>query len=376
MVIGIDARFYGEAGPGRYTKNIVEQLEKLDTENKYFVFMRKSGFDAYKPKSDRVVKVLADYKWYSWSEQTLFLWKIVSKKVDLLYVPHFNIPVLFPGKLVTAIPDIIMHTFSTAHGSTLPKPYYALKKIIYKIVFWWAVIRSSKVIVPSKDVLADFLKVFPSIKESKYLVSYEGVDPAVSTECRESEKISISKPFILYVGSSYEHKNLARLVDAFKTFADKYNYPGKLLIVGKKDKYSLELREMVKSIGMEGKILLPGLDGYMTDERISYLRSLADIYVFPSLKEGFSLTPLEAQCFGIPCLISDIPAHKEIYGESVDYFNPLDISDMAEKLHALLTNETRKQQLKELGYANVKRYSWENTGQDTLKVFHETLKRI
>jgi hypothetical protein len=60
-----------------------------------------------------------------------------------------------------------MHKYSTEKGTTIPKPYFALKKAVYKIVFWWAVVRSSKVIVPSKDVMEDFKKVYPSIPEKE-----------------------------------------------------------------------------------------------------------------------------------------------------------------------------------------------------------------
>ncbi|EKD95460.1 MAG: hypothetical protein ACD_24C00483G0001, partial [uncultured bacterium] len=84
---------------------------------------------------------------------------------------------LYPGKLVTAIPDIIMHSFSTERGTTLPKFYFRFKKWVYKIVVYWAVKRSFKVIVPSQDVKADFIKAYPTVSPDKFVVAYEGVDP-------------------------------------------------------------------------------------------------------------------------------------------------------------------------------------------------------
>jgi len=146
MRIGIDARFYGEAGPGRYVKNIIEHLENIDNENEYIIFLRKKVFDEFVPKNNRTKKILADYKWYSWGEQLGFLFLVIKQKLDLFYVPHFNIPILYPGKLVCAIPDIIMHKFSTERGTTLFKPYFKLKKIVYKIVVKTAVRKSCKVI--------------------------------------------------------------------------------------------------------------------------------------------------------------------------------------------------------------------------------------
>ena len=96
--IGIDARFLGDAGPGRYVKNVIEQLEKLDTKNTYYIFLRDRGYDLYEPKVPNFIKIHAEYSWYSFEEQILFLFKVLKYGLDLFYVPHFNIPVLYPSQ--------------------------------------------------------------------------------------------------------------------------------------------------------------------------------------------------------------------------------------------------------------------------------------
>ncbi len=373
--IGLDSRFYDEAGPGRYVNNIVKHLEQVDLENEYIVFLRPRGFDAYKPQNPNFKKVLADYKWYTWSEQIPFLFLLLKFNLDLFYVPHFNIPVLYPKKIVTAIPDIIMHSFSTEAGTTLPKPYFRFKKFVYKMVVWWAVFRSKKVIVPSQDVLNDFKKVYPQISTDKYVLAYEGVDPNyLDTDLTSEEvlkQIGVEKPFLLYVSSAYEHKNLPRLVDAFEILINKYDYQGKLLLVGKRDKFSEKIATLVKSKHLESKILLPGLDSYINDKMVVALRRAAQLYVFPSLKEGFSLTPLEAQVQGLPCVISDIPVHREIYDDSVVYFDPLNVEDIAEKINLAITDTDLQKSLIENGYAQVKKFSWMETAKITFSVFQK-----
>lgn len=375
MRIGIDARFYGEAGPGRYAKNIVEHLEKIDNKHDYVVFLRPKGFDKYKPRNTKFKKVLADYKWYSWNEQLGFLFLILKNHVKLLYVPHFNFPVLFPGKLVTAIPDITMHTYSTDRGTTLFKPYFLFKKFVYRFVVWWAVVRSKKVIIPSIDVKNDFMKIFPSVSDEKYVLAYEGIDPIFySYKVDESailNKYSISKPYFLYISSMYEHKNVHRLVDAFKTICCKYGFKGQLVLVGKVDKYSTEIYNTVKNEGLSEQIKVPGITSYVTDEETVALRKNAAVYVFPSLKEGFSLTPLEAQHFDLPCVISNIPCHEEIYGNSVEYFDPLSTGEMAEKMYQVLTDEKLRKTLIERGRRNINNYSWNSTADITLKIFND-----
>jgi len=199
--------------------NFVLVLKLLPYMNQYYVFLRKSNYDSYQPYSPKFIKVLADYKWYSFGEQLGFLYKLINYKLDILYVPHFNIPVLYPQKIVTAIPDLIMHTFSTQKGTTLPKPYFWFKKVIYKIVFSIAVNRSEKVIVPSQSVRQEFLKLFET---DKYVVAYEGLDPSCIEET--DSDLGIRGNFILHVGSMYEHKNIYRLIAAFELLRSKYNY--------------------------------------------------------------------------------------------------------------------------------------------------------
>lgn len=379
-VIGIDARFFGEAGPGRYAKDILEQLEKIDTENKYLVFMRPLGYEQYVPTNPNFTKVLANYKWYSWSEQIHFLIKLVSYKLDLFYVPHFNIPVLYPGKIVTAIPDIIMHAFSTERGTTLPKPYFRFKKWVYKLVVYWAVIRSQNVIVPSLDVKEDFLKVYPNVNPDKYVLAYEGIDPDCLRTDLDSKKVmskfDIRSPFLLYVSSMYEHKNVPRLVDAVEILMKKYNFDGQLVLIGKKDKFSESIQKLIILHNLGDKVLIPGMSNYVTDKEVVALRKEAAVYVFPSLKEGFSLTPLEAQVVGLASVISDIPCHKEIYGDSVLYFDPQNPEDMAEKVNNIMKDEILRKEIIRRGYLNAQKYDWRKTASITLEVFSRALKGI
>ena len=110
------------------------------------------------------------------------------------------------------------------------------------------------------------------------------------------------------------------------------------------------------------------------DDEIIALRSRADLYVFPSLKEGFSLTPLEAQSYSLPCVISDIPCHREVYGDSVMYFNPNKTTDIAESINVVLADSKLQKQLINKGLENVKKYNWRNTALDTLKIFNEALE--
>lgn len=383
--IGIDARFYGKAGPGRYTKNIVTHLEKIDLENEYFVFLKKEGFDTYFPKNKNFTKILANYNWYSFDEQIRFLFKVVSSKLDLFYTPHFNFPVLYPGKIVSAIPDMTMHTFSTEKGTTLPKPYFKLKKFVYRLVFKWLILRAKKIIVPTNTVLEEFMQIFKDISKSKFTVAYEGVDPDLVSSASSNgeevlQKYKVIKPYILYVGSMYEHKNVFGLIEMFKMLRDNFGYNGSLVLICKKDKFSQRVYEDLKNKNLSDRVVMPAFsvesdsDIVVTDEEIILFRKHADVYICPSFKEGFSLTALEAMSVGLASVISDIPCHREVYGDSVLYFDPKNAKDMAEKVNMVLADMELKKRLISKGYEQVKKYSWENTAKITLDIFNHVLK--
>ena len=118
---------------------------------------------------------------------------------------------------------------------------------------------------------------------------------------------------------------------------------------------------------------MPGEKRFINDSEVAAFMAGADLYVFPSLKEGFSLTPLEAIKMGAVCLVSDILTHREIYGNHVAYFNPYDLSDIASKINKVLTNEELKNNLKKHSDIILKKYSWDTTAKETYGIFNQIL---
>jgi len=379
MRIGIDARFFGEAGPGRYTKSIIEHLEKLDTKNEYIIFLTSNGMKQYHPKNPRFTKIEANYTWYSFEEQTKLLFKVLSQNLDIYYVPHFNIPIFYPKRIVTAIPDMTMHKYSTEKGTTLPLWYFRIKVYVYKLVFWWAVFRSRKVIVPSKTIMKDFLK-YLNFEKDKYVLAYEGVDPDLLSSPKNTnetlKKYGITRNFVLTVGSMYEHKNIQGMINAYKILKEKYGYTGQYVLASKKDKFSKKVYDQIKGEGLNKDILVlayrvDSKDKFVvSDQEIINLRSKADLYMFAPFTEGFSLTSMEGMAQGLPSVLSDIDCHREVYKDSVLYANPYNPKDIAQKVNELLTNLELKQDYINRGYAQIDKYDWLKTAQITLDVFN------
>lgn len=152
MRIGIDARFYGSIGKGlgRYTQKLIQHLEQIDTENQYVIFLRKENFEDYQPFNKNFQKVLADYPWYTFSEQLFFPLLLRKYKLDLVHFPHFNVPILYFGKFVLTIHDLILTHFPTLKATRLSPLWYWVKYAAYKLAISSAVRRSEKIITVSE----------------------------------------------------------------------------------------------------------------------------------------------------------------------------------------------------------------------------------
>src|SRR5262245_8596352 len=134
MRIGIDARFFGpqESGLSRYIHRLINYLEQIDAHNEYVLFLRRQDWTLWQPKNWRWKKVEADYRWYTLREQVALPPIFVKAKLDLLHVPHFNVPIGYPGKFVVTIHDLILNEFPTERASTLAPALFRMKLQAYK----------------------------------------------------------------------------------------------------------------------------------------------------------------------------------------------------------------------------------------------------
>lgn len=370
MRIGIDARFYGPIGKGlgRYTQKLIENLEKIDQTNQYFIFLKKENFDEYQPKNPNFKKVLADYRWYTFVEQLKFPWLLRKYKLDLVHFTHFNVPFFYFGKFVVTIHDLILLHFPTIRSSTLSPFKYKLKFRAYKIIISSAIHRSSRIVAVSRFTKWDILENYPRIPREKIIVTYEACDDYCLFNPKKTDEIlaryGIIKPYLLYVGNAYPHKNPERLIRAVKKLA---NDPSglKLVFVGTEDYFYRRLKQQV----VEKKITNVIFAGFVPDYDLDSVFRGALAYIRPSLYEGFELPPLEAMARGVPVLCSDHPCAVEILDDSASYFKREDTEDMVRAIKQIAEDEDLRQALREKGYRQVEKYSWKKMAQETLELY-------
>ncbi len=371
MKIGIDARFYGprHAGLGRYTKNLVDQLAKVDAENEYAVFLHTSNADEFVTDNPRFSKRVISAGHYSVREQLDLPRALNREKLDLVHFPHLNVPIGYRGRYVVTIHDLIMHKFKNRAVTTRIKPVYEVKHLGYRLVTRWAATHAATVIVPSqavKDELAEFYK----LPDRRVVVTYEAADDveeASSVQLPASSilgKYKITKPFIMYVGNVYPHKNIELLARSMKELHVRFGL--RLVLPSARSVFLQRTEEMMKQQGVQEWVTLPG---YVPDDDLHVMYGQAEAYVFPSLSEGFGLPPLEAMSAGLPVLCSDIPVLREVCADAALFFDPHDPASLIEQMEKLYSQKGLREELIAKGKKRTKQFSWKRMAEETLEVY-------
>lgn len=368
MRIGIDARLYGaETGLGRYTENVIKNLETLDSENEYVIFLSPAKFASYRPAKKNFTRVIAKSRWYTFREQLEMPRLINQNKIDLMHFPHFNVPLLCSVPFVVSIHDLILLDFPTARATTLgPFLYWFKYKIGYPLILRNALSRAKAIITMAEYTKKRIIELF-KIEPEKIRVIYEGIAETLKQTAYEVPPKKIGKPYLLYVGNAYPHKNLEALVDVFLDLKkDSLDYS--LVLVGKEDYFYNRLKKYIKDKNNSASDDII-LYGFAPDAELAVLYKKAALYVFPSFMEGFGLPPLEAMAHGLPVISSNSSCLPEILGESALYFDPHDKNAMFAAIKRGLTDEDTRRELVESGARQIRKYSWKKCAEETLRVY-------
>jgi glycosyltransferase involved in cell wall biosynthesis len=263
------------------------------------------------------------------------------------------------------IHDLTLIYYVNARKENPLKDFYKnrLKPKAFKLLMSANCRLATKLTIPTEFVreqLIDYFKVDPS----KVVVTPEAVDQYADKP--EPIKNLVGKQFLLFIGNPYPYKNLQRLIDAFALL----NRPGlHLVLAGKPNFFTGELERYVSVHGIKN-VFFPG---YVTNAEQAWLYQNAEIYTFPSLSEGFSLTGLEAMYSDLPVASSNASCLPEVCGDAAAYFDPYNPADMAKVIGELLDDPKLRQELIKKGRQRVKQFSWRRMSEQTLAIYKDIL---
>lgn len=365
MRIGIDARMSQESGVGRYIRNLIFNLARLDRKNDYFIFLLKKDLREKLPKN--FIKVEANFGWYGLAEQVRFPRILSTYQLDLVHFPHFDIPIFYRGKFVVTIHDLIHQHFAMKRATSLDPVTFRIKRLGYGQIFRAAVRKSAKILVPSNFVKEQLINEW-SVDDGKIIITSEGVEEQLIAKAGSLTPAKISKvlqkfavlpPYIFYVGNAHPHKNVEGLIAAFRKLKIKEL---KLVLAGSDHYFWQSLKDQYQD-----KDII--YTGFVTDEELVALYKEAALFIMPSFEEGFGIPILEAMAVGVPVVSSNAGALKEVGGEAAVYFDPTNINDISAKISEVLNSAKIRYDLIEKGKKRYQQFSWEKLAKETLEVY-------
>ncbi len=374
MRIAVNALSVVAGGGVTYLNQLFKHLAEIDKKNEYLIITTKKGEEVLDAnyKNFRVIS----FRFPSFSPilrifwEQLYLGYVLKKnKACILYSPA-NIGLIF-----YPFPTVIMiQTVAPFDKGMIKRQnvYYRLKFNTLRLLTTLSVRKAKKVIFIT-DTARKELSLYYDLKDEKTALVYHGKSelfkPNLDHSLLEEIKREYSlDAFILYVSNIYRYKNFSELIHAFLLIRDQIKPDLKLVLVGQSfdDKYTESLKAIVKSYGMEGRIIFLGHVPY---EELPCFYVLCKLFVYPSTCESFGMTLVEAMACGAPVLASNIAPMKEICQDAAIYFDPSDPQDIAEKIQSTLTNNSLIQKLQQLSLKRAGCFSWEETAKETLRVF-------
>ncbi len=363
MKIAIDVRMITPHthGISRYAYSLIEGLSTIDKKNDYVLVSNDTFLQGFVSSHENFSLKLVRSKLYGFSEQITIPRLLNKNKIDIFHSPSFFGPVLVKCKVIMTIHDMI-HVLFPGESSALHRAYYS-------IIVRRAATNASRILTVSESSKRD-ISNYLNIPSEKIIVTFNAVDKNFRRS-KENEiskiknRFGINDKYILYVGSQKPHKNVGLLIDAYHQLRGKISH--QLVIVGKKDRL---FQKGLKNHKLDGVIIVGGV----SDEVLPHLYSGADVFVSPSLFEGFGLPLIEAFACETPVVAIKTSSVDEILGDAGLIVDLNDPEALADAIYKVLSNDSLRDNLIEEGLKRKDFFSWEDTAERTLKIYEEVFK--
>jgi len=369
MLIGIDASRANrekKTGVEWYAWHVIEKLKDLIPDNIRVVLYSDTelkGELSKLPKNweSKVLHWLPKRFW----TQIRLSWEMITNPPNVLFVPSHVFPIIHPKKTIMTVHDVAAIKFPNSYSKF--DRWYTIWPAKFAVQNLW------KVIVPSEFTKKELLSTGELEGMSdKVNVVHHGYDERykkiVDREKVEEvlKKYNIKRPYLLSIGRLEERKNTKRIVQSFNQIS--YNYKTKsydLVLIGVPGFGYESVKKIIEDSPHKDKIILPG---WVDPEDIIYIMNGAEIFVFPSLYEGFGLPIIDAMASGVPVVTSSGLSLEGMVGSACVYVNPEDVWDITKGITEILNNvELRNNKIKE-GLSRVGNFSWDRCAEETYKL--------
>jgi glycosyltransferase involved in cell wall biosynthesis len=343
--------------------NLITRLGEMDTEDEYVVYAdaRNLPWLSDVPGRIRIVDVKLSSKRSLWTwEHLFFLTSQRPRDVDVIHFPIGGGVVGYRGKFVLTIHDI-------KHYSN--KDLVKLRRhLLWRVWLKANLHRASQIITVSNHVKNDLLREFP-VESNRIRVIPNGVDrrfrPTADAQGFRA-RYQLPERYVLFVGQTQTNKNLKRAIDAVALARAKYNLDHQFIIAGMPSEDDTRLKNYVRDRNLADMVRFIG---YVDDSDLPNLYSGAELFLFPSLTEGFGIPPLEAMSCGVPVVAAHASCLPEVLGDAAIWVNPLSVESIADGIATGLLDETARKLAIAKGLSRAQHFSWEKMALETVSVY-------
>lgn len=372
MKIAINCSICQPKGGGitEYIVNLTRELEKIDHENEYILYVLQDLCEFCKTKLPgrfRMKKIpynntLKDIIRRSLFSQSFWYEEEDVEKFDIFHSPFFYAPKFRHAKVLLTVHDLRLYRF--------PRTYGFLRYVYLRHSVKESISRADKIISISqftKDEIVDTCKISPDkVTVVPEAINRESFSPSKIEDYELPQEFNYLKEtrFLFSLGHIEPRKNYIRLIEAFRLLKkDGRNKNLKLVIAGKPILEAEKVLRMIEET--EDAFYL----NFVPFEMLLWLYKNASLFVFPSFYEGFGFPPLEAASLGTVSAVSNVSSIPEVCGDSAFYFNPFDEHEIKAKLSEALSaiDVINEKRMKLEGQLN--KFSWEKNAKQTLEIY-------
>jgi glycosyltransferase involved in cell wall biosynthesis len=298
-------------------------------------------------------------------------WACRRYQLEIIHDPNGIAPLLGPGAGTRRI--VTLHD---AFAYVYPETHNRLDNWRYRSMLPRA-LRNADMVLTDSDHSRRDLKRYLALPDANLQVIPLGVDlwfqPLADGEVRRAvlSRYGITRPYLLYLGGINARKNITQLFTAYARIRERH--PDLLLVVGGKRQWRTgEIDAAFRRLDLASHV---HFTGYVADGDLPALYSAAELFVFPSLYEGFGLPPLEAMACGTPVVTSNVSSLPEAVGDAALTVDPYDVGELVLAIDRLLTDEMLRADLRRRGLERASRFTWARTARETLAIYEQVLRR-
>lgn len=358
------------AGIGRYTRSLIRALSAQDSANSYALYVPRDALylDALRafPPNFRVARAPLNERYM------VALWQraraplpieILTGATQVFYSPDFVLPPTRAKRKILTIHDL---SFKRHPETAVPNLKWYLEQAVPRAI------QRADLILADSDATRRDVQEFFNVSADRAQTLYAGCDDFFQRvgDARVLQtlraKYALRKPFILNVGTLEPRKNLTRLIEAFAQLRQRRDL--ELVIAGGRGWMYDEIYEAPQKFGVSAQVRFIG---FTPDEDLPALYSLAELFVYPSLYEGFGLPALEALACGAAVVASNNSSLPEVTGDAALLIDPRDTAALTWAMQRLLDDSTWRATLRQKALAQAKKFSWEKSATELRQVLTE-----